>query len=172
MTTKKNPTLKEKEQAAKKAEKWAGAGQAAFDLAKDAEKAKLDGTKLPATNKNIAITLRGSGKIFMDGDIISESLKKQLTESGLDMTRLRQSITEQVLARAIQKAINTGSIPMLNEIAAFIGEETDPAASGFGMMPVRYMTMDDYKVASEHILDVIGRPKSESNPETAPKKDE
>lgn len=117
-------SLKEKEQAAKRIASWASAGEDAFKLAQQVEVAKVNGEIIPATSKNLEITIRGAIKQFFDGDI-SPSLKRKLEKDGLDMNRIRQQITEETMVAAIQRIIAEGDIERLVSIADLAGEKPD-----------------------------------------------
>lgn len=117
-------SLKEKEQASKRIASWASAGEDAFKLAQQVEVAKMNGEVVPATPKNLEITIRGSIKQFFDGDI-SPSLKRKLERDGLDMNRIRQQITEETMVAAIQRIIAEGDIERLVSIADLAGEKPD-----------------------------------------------
>lgn len=115
--------LQEKVNAVNRATKWAGAGKKAFELAKASEKAKLDGNPLPATPQNIATTISGAMKLFLDGKIVDKKLRETLSKN-LDMENLRTSIVEQTMSRAIATIINTGDVERLAALGKLAGEET------------------------------------------------
>lgn len=108
-----------------RANKWAPAGKKAHDLALATEKAALDGEIVPPTPENIKITIQGAMKMFLDGNISSPQVKKQLMAHGLDMNNLRRSIVEPTAANAVLQIIEEGNIERLNQIAEIAGEKSD-----------------------------------------------
>lgn len=122
--TDKKPTLEETKQAVKRVESWAGAGEDAMKLAQQVESAKLHGEIVPATPKNINITIRGAIKQFLDGNV-SNKLKKQLEKNGLDMNAIRQALVEETMMNAIPRIIAEGDIERLAAIGELAGEKTD-----------------------------------------------
>lgn len=115
--------MTEKEKAVENTLKWAGAGDKAFELAAQTEKAKLEGKPIPVTPEAIATTIKGAMKMFLDGNIADNKIKTILSANGLDMNNLRKSIVEQTMARALPKIINSGDIERLAQIADVAGEE-------------------------------------------------
>lgn len=105
-----------------RANKWAGAGKEAHDLALATEKAALEGEIVPATPKNIETTIKGAIKLFLDGDIKSQKIIEKMKTAGLDMNNLRRSIVEETIPRAIQKIINEGDLDKLTQLAQMAGE--------------------------------------------------
>ena len=101
---------------------WASAGEDAFKLAQQVEAAKLKGEVVPATPKNIEITIRGAIKQFFDGTI-SPALKKKLEKDGLDMNRIREQLTEETLVTALQRITAEGDIERLVAIGDLCGEK-------------------------------------------------
>lgn len=120
--------MTEREKAANRALEWVNAGKEAFQLAKDTEKAKLDGESIPATPENVATTIRGAMKLFLDGNIKNPKIKEILGKS-LDMNNLRQSLVEETMSRAIAKIINDGDVERLAELGTMAGE-TPPVPQG------------------------------------------
>ena len=118
-----SPETAKKVKALDRANKWAGAGKQAHDLALATEKAVLEGEIIPPTKENIETTIRGAMKLFLDGNI-SPKIVKKIQEEGLDMNNLRRSLVEETLARAIPKIINEGDIERLTALAAMAGEST------------------------------------------------
>lgn len=115
--------MTDKERSAKNIINWAVAGEKAVKLAEQTEIAKLSGEPMPeATPENVEITIRGSIKRFLDGDIADKQIKAAMQQAGLDMNNLRKSIVEKAMARAITKIINDGDIERLQEIGTAIGE--------------------------------------------------
>lgn len=114
--------MTEIEKAAERATKWIAAGDKAFELAKQQEKAKLDKMPLDANPENINITIQGAMKLFLDGNILNPKIKQAL-EQKLDMNHLRRSIVEETMSRAIAKIINDGDIERLGELAKMAGEQ-------------------------------------------------
>lgn len=148
------PEIPEKEKAIKQAEKWAGAGKDAFDLACQTAKHNVDGSPLPpATPKNIATTVRAAMKLFLDGQILSKDIKEKLQNAGLDMDNLRQSLVENTVARAINDIINKGDYEALAKLGALAGEEINPIAAG--AMPVKYVTVQDVEAVEKHIDEIV-----------------
>lgn len=121
---KEKQSLKDQEQAIKRVSSWASAGKEAFKLAQQVEAAKINGEIVPATPKNIEITIRGAIKQFFDGDV-SPALKRKLEKDGLDMNRIRQQITEETMVTALQHIIAEGDIERLVNIADMAGEKTE-----------------------------------------------
>lgn len=113
---------KKKLKAIDRANKWAGAGKEAHDLALATEKAALEGELLPATPKNIEVTIKGAIKLFLDGDIKSQKIIEKMKLAGLDMNNLRRSIVEETIARAIPKIINEGDLDKLTQLGQLAGE--------------------------------------------------
>lgn len=105
-----------------RANKWAGAGKKAHDLALATEKAALEGEIVPATPDNIETTIKGAMKLFLDGNISSRSVAQRLKEGGLDMNNLRRSVVEETMANAIPRIIAEGDIERLNALAEVAGE--------------------------------------------------
>ena len=114
---------KKKLKAIDRANKWAGAGKEAHDLALATEKAAIEGEIVPVTPENLAITFRGALKMFLDGDIRSRNIVEKIKASGLDMNHLRRSIVEETMARAITKIINDGDLDKLSQLAEMAGEK-------------------------------------------------
>ena len=112
--TKKSPSIKEKEQAVKKAGKWAGAGDDAYRLACKCEKSKVYNEPMPpATPENIATTISGAMRLFLDGKIISPQIREMLAKTGLNMDFFRQSIVKETISLALQNIINSGDYEAL-----------------------------------------------------------
>ena len=120
-----SPETAKKEKALDRANKWAGAGRKAHQLALATEKAALEGEIVPVTKENIETTIRGAMKLFLDGNI-SPKIAKKMQDAGLDMNNLRKSLVEETIARAIPKIINEGDIERLTALAAMAGESTQP----------------------------------------------
>lgn len=154
---KKSPSVKEKEQAIRKAEKWAGAGDKAYRLACQCEKSKIYDEPLPpATPENIATTISGAMKLFLDGKIISPKIREMLAKTGLNMDFFRQSIVEETIARALQNIINSGDYEALAKLGALAGEKVDPIAAGLsGTMPVKYVTKSETDAVDAHIDSIV-----------------
>lgn len=155
--TKKSPSIKEKEQAVKKAGKWAGAGDDAYRLACKCEKSKVYNEPMPpATSENIATTISGAMKLFLDGKIISPKIREKLAATGLNMDLFRQSIVEETIARALQNIINSGDYEALAKLGALAGEKVDPLAAGLsGTMPVKYVSKDETDAVDAHIDSIV-----------------
>lgn len=155
--TKKSPSIKEKEQAVKKAGKWAGAGDDAYRLACQCEKSKVYNEPMPpATPENIATTISGAMRLFLDGKIISPQIREMLAKTGLNMDFFRQSIVEETIARALQKIINSGDYEALAKLGALAGEKIDPIAAGLsGTMPVKYVSKDETDAVDSHIDSIV-----------------
>ena len=155
--TKKSPSIKEKEQAVKKAGKWAGAGDDAYRLACQCEKSKVYNEPMPpATPENIATTISGAMRLFLDGKIISTQIREMLAKTGLNMDFFRQSIVEETIARALQKIINSGDYEALAKLGALAGEKIDPIAAGLsGTMPVKYVSKDETDAVDSHIDSIV-----------------
>lgn len=155
--TKKSPSIKEKEQAVKKASKWAGAGDDAYRLACQCEKSKVYNEPMPpATPENIATTISGAMRLFLDGKIISPSIREMLAKTGLNMDFFRQSIVEETIARALQNIINSGDYEALAKLGALAGEKVDPLAAGLsGIMPVKYVSKDETDAVDSHIDSIV-----------------
>lgn len=117
---------KKKLKALDRANKWAGAGKEAHDLALATEKAALEGEIVPATPKNIETTIKGAIKLFLDGDIKSQKIIEKMQRAGLDMNNLRRSLVEETISRAIPQIVNSGNIERLTQLAQLAGE--NPAA--------------------------------------------
>lgn len=117
---------KKKLKALDRANKWAGAGKEAHDLALATEKAALEGEIVPATPKNIETTIKGAIKLFLDGDIKSQKIIEKMQRAGLDMNNLRRSLVEETISRAIPQIVNSGDIERLTQLAQLAGE--NPAA--------------------------------------------
>lgn len=120
--TNKAITLEDKKKAVKRIESWASAGKDAFKLAQEVESAAIQGEIVPATTKNINITIRGAIKQFLDGNI-SPKLKKQLEKNGLDMNAIRQALVEETLMNAIPRIIGEGDIERLAALGDLAGEK-------------------------------------------------
>lgn len=116
---------KKKLKAIDRANKWAPAGKEAHDLALATEKAAIEGEIVPATPKNIEITIKGAIKLFLDGDIKSKEIIQKMQNAGLDMNNLRRSIVEQTIPRAIQKIVNDGDLDKLTQLAQMAGEKPE-----------------------------------------------
>lgn len=113
---------KKKLKALDRANKWAGAGKEAHDLALATEKAALEGEIVPATPKNIETTIKGAIKLFLDGDIKSQKIIEKMQNAGLDMNNLRRSLVEETISRAIPQIVNSGDIERLTQLAQLAGE--------------------------------------------------
>lgn len=113
---------KKKLKALDRANKWAGAGKEAHDLALATEKAALEGEIVPATPKNIETTIKGAIKLFLDGDIKSQKIIEKMQRAGLDMNNLRRSLVEETISRAIPQIVNSGDIERLTQLAQLAGE--------------------------------------------------
>lgn len=122
MSNGKSNLTPEQEKSIKNIASWASAGDDAFKLAQKVEAAKLKGEVVPATPKNIEITIRGAIKQFFDGDI-SPALKSKLEKDGLDMNRIREQITEETLVTALQRITSEGDIERLVAIGDLCGEK-------------------------------------------------
>lgn len=116
---------KKKLKALDRANKWAPAGKKAHDLALATEKAALEGEIVPATPENIATTIQGAMKLFLDGNISNPQVRKQLQSRGLNMNNLRRSIVEPTAANAILQIIDEGNVERLDQIAKMAGEKPD-----------------------------------------------
>ena len=113
---------KKKLKALDRANKWAGAGKEAHDLALATEKAALEGEIVPATPKNIETTIKGAIKLFLDGDIKSQKIIEKMQRAGLDMNNLRRSLVEETISRAIPQIVNSDDIERLTQLAQLAGE--------------------------------------------------
>jgi hypothetical protein len=122
MLSQKEKTSLKENQIIKNVASWASAGEDAYKLAQQVEAAKLNGEIVPVTKKNLDITIRGAIKQFFDGDI-SPALKKKLEKDGLDMNRIREQITEETLATALQRIKAEGDIERLVAIGDLCGEK-------------------------------------------------
>lgn len=122
--TNKATSLEEKKKAIKRIESWASAGEDAFRLAEEVEAGKISGEIVPATTKNINITIRGAIKQFLDGNI-SPKLKKQLEKNGLDMNAIRQALVEETMMNAIPRIIAEGDIERLAALGELSGEKAE-----------------------------------------------
>lgn len=162
-TKDKKEKLKEFNKRAEKAEKWAGGGKEAYNLAVDAEYADMHDTKLPATKTNIATTISGAVRMFFDGNISNEKIKKIVADSGLDMNNLRASVVEQTLARALPHIINSGDIERLARLGMLGGEKIEQGAAGSAGVVVKYITAQEEQETMEHIESVIGAPPKETD---------
>lgn len=109
-----------------RANKWAAAGKEAHDLALATEKAALEGEVVPLTKENLETTIKGSVKLFLDGNIKSRDVLEKLKACGLDMNNIRRSIVEQTMAGAIPKIIQEGDIERLTQLGIISGESPDP----------------------------------------------
>lgn len=147
--------LSEFNKRAAEAEKWAGGGKDAYNLAIDEQFAEMNNTRLPATPKNIATTISGAVRMFFDGMIEDEEAKKYLEKNGLDMNNLRKHVVEKTLIHAIPDIVNNGDIERLAKLGILAGEKIDPGATGANTV-VRYITPEEDKETLNHIESVIG----------------
>ncbi|MBO7735512.1 MAG: hypothetical protein J6S67_23305 [Methanobrevibacter sp.] len=121
-----SPETAKKEKALDRANKWAGAGRKAHQLALATEKAALEGEIISPTKENIETTIRGAMKLFLDGNICSKEIVRKMQAAGLDMNNLRRSLVEKTISQAIPKIMNEGDIERLMQLAAMAGESTQP----------------------------------------------
>lgn len=140
-----------KEQAAKRAEKWAGAGNDTFALARKVEKAHLDGEVVPATKENIKTTIRGALKLFLDGNIKNKKIITELQSYGIDMNRLRESVVEMTVSKVLPQIIKKGDIERLTQLADLAGETPEidiPAGTKRFMRERVIIELDDNEIKS------------------------
>lgn len=142
------------EKAAERAEEWAGAGNKALALAQDAAYAEMHGEEIPATPQNVATTIQGAIRLFLNGEIKDTRIRAVMENAGLNMNSLRTDIVEQVMARALPRMIENGEIERLLAIAKAIGEDASPADTARVLLKVA--TDAQARVIDAHIDNIIG----------------
>lgn len=141
------------EHAAERAEEWAGAGTKALALAQDVAFAEMHGEEIPATPQNVATTIQGAIRLFLNGEIKDPRIRAVMEKAGLNMNTLRQDIVEQIMARALPQMIANGEIERLLAIAKAVGEDASPDTA---RVLLKVATDAQTRVIDAHIDNVIG----------------